>query len=747
MPIGLHIRRLRGASRWSQEPGVLLRFPQSELVIERQDLVRRLNDCKITSLLAVEGPPKLMAEEAVGLVAATLTDKTMPRWSCGRERGECWVCLSSLDQAISEKALILAAFTIGEYPAISVNIARQLQALQYSTRTIDGLNIQMARRAKARGIHTLCLSTTMNTLQIGEGRQGMHCFELATHTDSLTGFRISSHKLASNEILRTMNLPATEPVSIYSEDQARSVAARIGYPCVAKPTSLGKGKGVTANIRSEAQLITAVRFASAESRYPILLEQHVQGWDHRIMIVRGKMLWAYRRTPPHVIGDGTTTIATLIERENSRRSQLRSTRKTYLNPISIDESVTRHLECHHSLSLSDVPTSGQCVVLSAVANIARGGVLTDMSHLTHPDNQALAAEISELMRINCLGVDFITPDISRSWKEIPSAVIEINCTPGISGEADASLALDTMMPMETSGRIPIVLLLGSAAYRKQRCDAIREHLHRGGIQAIALDLDDPEEPASPLGSRPPRNATNTLRDRIERSLLFPHTEALIVATTLADASNNGLPMEFCTLVGLEEQPEATAQSRELQQSIRSALRSQPDCRILPGSPRDPAWREILADTVVRFREPAALPTVQFREAQPDSRNPHSYRATARIRRLHCIPAAWLRERISGDPVLGFLGQDPVLREHPNVNSHTIGDLLAASLRGLLRAETRQKAQVLCTPAGPEAPAWEAGFTEHHVEIKGLPSRKIVAQALRTAVARINELIGEHRQQP
>ena len=48
----------------------------------------------------------------------------------------------------------------------------------------------------------------------------------------------------------------------------------------------------------------------------IIVEKHIPGRHYRILVVNGRFCCASERKPAHVVGDGVSTIAHLIDKTN-----------------------------------------------------------------------------------------------------------------------------------------------------------------------------------------------------------------------------------------------------------------------------------------------------------------------------------------------------------------------------------------------------------------------------------------------
>ncbi|MBY0238604.1 MAG: hypothetical protein K2X55_04750 [Burkholderiaceae bacterium] len=77
-----------------------------------------------------------------------------------------------------------------------------------------------------------------------------------------------------------------------------------------------------------------------------------------------------------------------------------------------------------------MPETGRVVTLRRTANISTGGLAFDVSADVHPDNRLVAERAAALLGLDIAGIDFLCPDISRSWRDVGGAVCEVNAQPG-----------------------------------------------------------------------------------------------------------------------------------------------------------------------------------------------------------------------------------------------------------------------------------------------------------------------------
>jgi cyanophycin synthetase len=186
------------------------------------------------------------------------------------------------------------------------------------------------------------------------------------------------------------------------------------------------GKGITTNIKTLPEALTAYKFASQYKGSYVIAEEHINGHDHRILILGGKYIAGLKRMPPFIIGDGKNTIEELVTIENEKRKESTAIAKEIL----LDEAAMDYLNSQ-SLTLKSIPNINQEVYLRMVGNICSGGISENVTTMVHPSIIELCENIGAYLNMDILGVDVITTDISLSLSETGGKITEINANPDI----------------------------------------------------------------------------------------------------------------------------------------------------------------------------------------------------------------------------------------------------------------------------------------------------------------------------
>ena len=238
---------------------------------------------------------------------------------------------------------------------------------------------------------------------------------------------LAKNKIKTSRTLAGEFIPVPAFFIVAAADQAEEAADQLGWPVVIKPSNQDQGLGVVAGIRDRETLRRAFEAAASLSPGNVIVEKHIDGDDHRLLVVRGRMLSAARRSAAAVVGDGTCSITQLVELVNA--DPRRGTGNfSQLKKIVLDDAA---LEClaEQGLNVDSVPAVGRSVWLRRIANVSAGGTAADVTAVVHPDNRALAERAARVVGLDIAGIDFLCPDISRSWREVGGAICEVNAQP------------------------------------------------------------------------------------------------------------------------------------------------------------------------------------------------------------------------------------------------------------------------------------------------------------------------------
>ncbi|MGF1544103.1 MAG: cyanophycin synthetase [Parvularculaceae bacterium] len=324
----------------------------------------------------------------------------------------------------------------------------------------------LVKAADARGVPWLRLNEA-SLIQLGQGKHQKRIEAALTSATSNIAVEIAKDKEFCAKLLYDLGLPV--PDQRYAPDEAAAVRAaeRIGYPVVVKPVDGNHGRGVSINLVTEEEVRDAYAKA-AEEGTGVVVESMINGSDHRLLVVDGKLVAAAKRVPARVVGDGRRTVAELValENEDPRRGV---GHENMLTRLEIDAGAERMLR-EQELSADSVPDKDREVFLRRTANLSTGGTAVDVTDVIHPDNKLMAERAIKAVGLDIGGVDFLTTDITQSYRDTGGAICEINAGPGIrmhispsegDGRDVGGAIVDMLFPPGAPSRIPIAALTGT----------------------------------------------------------------------------------------------------------------------------------------------------------------------------------------------------------------------------------------------------------------------------------------------
>ncbi len=278
---------------------------------------------------------------------------------------------------------------------------------------------------------------------------------------------LASDKEETNKILAGLGLPVPQQELVQSEREAVRAARRIGFPVVTKPYNGNHGRGISIRLTTDEEVAQGFLVAKEHSR-SVIVETYLEGDDHRLLVVNGELVAATRRTPGHVVGDGAHTITELIEKVNQDPRRGVGHEKV-LTRLELDAQAHKMLD-RAGMTAETVPQQGQVVYLRSTANLSTGGTATDVTDVIHPDNREMAERAVRAIGLDVGGVDFLSKDITESYRAIGGGICEVNAAPGFrmhvapsEGTARdvAAPVIDMLFPTGAHARVPIAAVTGT----------------------------------------------------------------------------------------------------------------------------------------------------------------------------------------------------------------------------------------------------------------------------------------------
>ena len=334
------------------------------------------------------------------------------------------------------------------------------------SRALGPSTASLVNAAEERDIPWIRLNR-YSLVQFGHGKYQQRIQATTTGRTGNIAVELAGDKEETNGILRDLGLPVPEQRIVRRASEAVRAAKRIGFPVVLKPLDGNHGRGVSINLKTDEEVELGFKKAAEHGR-TIIVESYIEGFDHRLLVVNGELVAAAKREPGHVVGDAKRTVAELVDivNEDPRRGV---GHEKVLTRLEFDHQAEQLLS-KSGYDKDTVPKEGEVVYLRSTANLSTGGTALDVTDIIHPDNREMAIRSIRAIGLDIGGVDFLTNDISLSYREAGGAICEVNAGPGFRMHVApsegtprdvAGPVIDMLFPPDTPKRVPIAAITGT----------------------------------------------------------------------------------------------------------------------------------------------------------------------------------------------------------------------------------------------------------------------------------------------
>ena len=315
--------------------------------------------------------------------------------------------------------------------------------------------------AEERGIPSIRLSSG-NLVQLGYGAKQRRIWTAETDQTSAIAETISRDKDLTKSLLASAGVPTPRGRTVTSPDDAWEAAQDIGLPVVVKPIDGNHGRGVFINLYTQGEIEAAYAVAINEGS-EVLVEKHIIGDEHRLLVVGNRVVAAAKGETVWVTGDNQHSIKELIEIQINSDPRRGTAEECPLNPVRIDSAVELEL-ARQQLTGTSIPTLDQKILIQSNGNVA-----FDVTDQVHPDVASQVALAARVVGLEIAGVDLVAQDISKPLEEQGAAIVEVNAGPGLlmhlkpasgSPQPVGKAITDHLFPPGANFRIPVVGITG-----------------------------------------------------------------------------------------------------------------------------------------------------------------------------------------------------------------------------------------------------------------------------------------------
>lgn len=444
--------------------------------------------------------------------------------------------------------LVMAAINGHSFDMDEVNQALTVLVDRYALGPSTACIVEAARK---RGIPATRLNDG-NLVQLGYGVAQRRIWTAETDQTSAIADEISRDKDLTKRLLAEAGVPVPEGDTVETAEQAWETAEDIGLPVVIKPSDGNHARGVSLNLKTREQVASA--FAAAEREgSSVIVERHIEGNEHRLLVVGDRVVAATCGEPVRVRGDGTSTIAALIQSQVNTDPRRGNAETFPLEPLRADDPVLTLILQSQDLTASSILGAGETATVQRTGNMD-----IDVTARVHPAVAKLATLAARTIGLDIAGIDLVAQDIAQPLEAQGGAVVEVNAGPGLLmhlkpaqgqpqpvGEAITA----HLFPGNGSGRIPVVGILdesdGALAARLLN-ELLLLHGWRTGLACRS---------GSSLGTRALNSADATGFNAAQAVLINRTVQAAVIETSARHILTEGLPYDRCQIGIVVAMPE------------------------------------------------------------------------------------------------------------------------------------------------------------------------------------------------
>jgi cyanophycin synthetase len=279
--------------------------------------------------------------------------------------------------------------------------------------------------ATARGIPHIRLNDG-NLVQLGYGASQRRIWTAETELTSAIAEGIAHDKDLTKSLLATCGVPIPEGEIVSSAAQAWVAAQDIGLPVVVKPSDGNHGRGVSLDLKTQAEVEAAFEVAQRHGS-EVMVERFVRGNEHRLLVVGGRVVAAARGEAAWVTGDGSLSVTQLVDAQlntNPRRGVGEDFPLSRINTAT-DGAIVLDLQ-RQGLSPEAIPAAGREVLIQR-----NGNVSIDCTDEVHPEVAHIVALAARVVGLDVAGIDVVAQDIAQPLHGQGGAVVEVNAGPGL----------------------------------------------------------------------------------------------------------------------------------------------------------------------------------------------------------------------------------------------------------------------------------------------------------------------------
>lgn len=264
--------------------------------------------------------------------------------------------------------------------------------------------------AEKHNIDVTIIDRDTNTIKLSQDEHSTIISQATfTEKDSFISYQMQKDKVLTKKLLKIAGL--STPHGIHLTNKNEDLSSFLEKKVCIKPVTSNYGDGISILKTKELKkLQEAVDLAFMHSP-SVLIEDFCEGEEYRFFVVNGSFAFVCKRMPPAVIGDGTSTLKELVDRENSKRPDE--------FPIKIKDSADRVVE------------KGKRYLVRENSNVSTGGTAIDQTEEIHESYKEIAKRAALEMKSFLCGVDILLKDPYAPATSDNYTILETNYNPAL----------------------------------------------------------------------------------------------------------------------------------------------------------------------------------------------------------------------------------------------------------------------------------------------------------------------------
>ncbi|HMS91329.1 MAG TPA: ATP-grasp domain-containing protein [Candidatus Absconditabacterales bacterium] len=239
------------------------------------------------------------------------------------------------------------------------------------------------------------------------------------------GKYLSQDKLLTYTLLQRNNINIPECIVIHKKDKiALTTISKLGFPLVVKPLNGSLGRGVVVGIKNKTELLNAIDYNFGFDKN-VIIQKFVEGKNLRVLVINHKVFACLERVRHHIVGDGTSTISTLLKKENLNPRRGKDILVSTLPKIIINEELEAFFKVQYGYTFDHCPKKNEQLFL-------KGNGYSSVIDVTDGLPQIIkekCEQTSKLFNLKVTGIDVIYNESPTG--DINYRILEVNSQPGI----------------------------------------------------------------------------------------------------------------------------------------------------------------------------------------------------------------------------------------------------------------------------------------------------------------------------